>query len=149
MNAAGGGSLADDFGAELEVWRVRMERALAARLPASTELPTRLHEAMRYAVLGGGKLGGGRQPSGERPLHALAPRLELQAEVLGGRAPAGRAHGPAVPAPAEPRSARRTALTGTLTSLSGAPSPCSTGSSGAIGPRTRGPRSVTRSASSG
>src|SRR5580692_2049849 len=32
-----------------------MEHALAARLPASTTVPTRLHEAMRYSVLGGGK----------------------------------------------------------------------------------------------
>ncbi|HLZ99384.1 MAG TPA: farnesyl diphosphate synthase, partial [Steroidobacteraceae bacterium] len=32
-----------------------MERALAARLPAATMVPTRLHEAMRYSVLGGGK----------------------------------------------------------------------------------------------
>ncbi len=32
-----------------------MERALAARLPAASVVPTRLHEAMRYSVLGGGK----------------------------------------------------------------------------------------------
>jgi geranylgeranyl pyrophosphate synthase len=32
-----------------------MEDALAARLPPATEVPTRLHEAMRYSVLGGGK----------------------------------------------------------------------------------------------
>jgi farnesyl diphosphate synthase len=32
-----------------------MEDALAARLPASTVAPARLHEAMRYSVLGGGK----------------------------------------------------------------------------------------------
>jgi geranylgeranyl pyrophosphate synthase len=44
-----------DFGAQLESWRSRMEDALAARLPAATEVPTRLHEAMRYSVLGGGK----------------------------------------------------------------------------------------------
>jgi len=39
----------------LNDWRERMERALAARLPASDVVPTRLHEAMRYSVLGGGK----------------------------------------------------------------------------------------------
>jgi farnesyl diphosphate synthase len=32
-----------------------MEAALAARLPAATTVPARLHEAMRYSVLGGGK----------------------------------------------------------------------------------------------
>jgi farnesyl diphosphate synthase len=32
-----------------------MERALAARLPAPDKVPARLHEAMRYSVLGGGK----------------------------------------------------------------------------------------------
>ena len=55
MSAAGRSPAAQDFGLELEAWRERMERALAARLPAPTELPARLHEAMRYAVLGGGK----------------------------------------------------------------------------------------------
>jgi geranylgeranyl pyrophosphate synthase len=46
---------ADEFGAQLEIWRVRMERALAARLPDPSLVPARLHEAMRYSVLGGGK----------------------------------------------------------------------------------------------
>ena len=46
---------ADEFGAQLETWRVRMERALAARLPQPDLVPARLHEAMRYSVLGGGK----------------------------------------------------------------------------------------------
>jgi len=32
-----------------------MERALASRLPPVTAVPSRLHEAMRYSVLGGGK----------------------------------------------------------------------------------------------
>jgi farnesyl diphosphate synthase len=44
-----------DFGAQLESWQARMERALAARLPAPSEVPERLHQAMRYSVLGGGK----------------------------------------------------------------------------------------------
>jgi geranylgeranyl pyrophosphate synthase len=43
------------FGALLESWRTRIERALAARLPEASAVPTRLHEAMRYSVLGGGK----------------------------------------------------------------------------------------------
>ena len=36
-------------------WRTRVERALDQWLPARSLHPTRLHEAMRYAVLGGGK----------------------------------------------------------------------------------------------
>src|ERR1700685_1618931 len=43
------------FAALLEGWRVRTEQALAARLPAADVMPARLHEAMRYSVLGGGK----------------------------------------------------------------------------------------------
>jgi geranylgeranyl diphosphate synthase type II len=46
---------AEAFGAQLEAWRERMERALARRLPPANEVPARLHEAMRYCVLGGGK----------------------------------------------------------------------------------------------
>ena len=41
--------------AQLEQWRARMEQALARRLPPRERLPERLHEAMRYSVLGGGK----------------------------------------------------------------------------------------------
>lgn len=33
----------------------RVEDALGHYLPAESAVPTRLHEAMRYAVLGGGK----------------------------------------------------------------------------------------------
>ncbi|MFN5744555.1 MAG: geranyl transferase, partial [Methylococcaceae bacterium] len=33
----------------------RAEAALEARLPAATRMPERLHEAMRYSALGGGK----------------------------------------------------------------------------------------------
>jgi geranylgeranyl pyrophosphate synthase len=44
-----------DFGQQLETWRLRMETALAARLPPADAVPARLHEAMRYSVLGGGK----------------------------------------------------------------------------------------------
>lgn len=46
---------ADAFRAQLEAWRERMERALARRLPDSDTVPKRLHDAMRYSVLGGGK----------------------------------------------------------------------------------------------
>ena len=51
----GGASALEGFGAQLEAWRQRMERALAARLPPPSLVPARLHEAMRYSVLGGGK----------------------------------------------------------------------------------------------
>jgi len=44
-----------DFGTQLETWRLRTEAALAARLPETEVVPSRLHEAMRYSVLGGGK----------------------------------------------------------------------------------------------
>jgi geranylgeranyl pyrophosphate synthase len=43
------------FGQQLTQWQTRMEQALASRLPGADEVPTRLHEAMRYSVLGGGK----------------------------------------------------------------------------------------------
>jgi geranylgeranyl pyrophosphate synthase len=53
--AAGVEAGVENFGAQLETWRLRMEGALAARLPASDLIPERLHGAMRYSVLGGGK----------------------------------------------------------------------------------------------
>ncbi len=48
-------SRAGEFAAQLEGWQLRMEAALAARLPAADSVPARLHAAMRYSVLGGGK----------------------------------------------------------------------------------------------
>jgi farnesyl diphosphate synthase len=48
-------AVSPDFGAQLEAWRLRMEDALDARLPSASTVPARLHEAMRYSVLGGGK----------------------------------------------------------------------------------------------
>jgi farnesyl diphosphate synthase len=48
-------AVTQDFGDQLEAWRERMEVALASRLPPATAVPARLHEAMRYSVLGGGK----------------------------------------------------------------------------------------------
>jgi len=46
---------APDFKAVLESWQLRSEAVLDARLPTSDLAPRRLHEAMRYSVLGGGK----------------------------------------------------------------------------------------------
>lgn len=44
-----------DFDGFLMHCQKRVERALDRLLPPASTLPTRLHEAMRYAVLGGGK----------------------------------------------------------------------------------------------
>jgi geranylgeranyl diphosphate synthase type II len=44
-----------DIERELKNWQSRMERALDKRLPPADQVPERLHEAMRYSVLGGGK----------------------------------------------------------------------------------------------
>ena len=44
-----------DFNAWVQDMQTRMELVLDAHLPASAIAPTRLHEAMRYAALGGGK----------------------------------------------------------------------------------------------
>jgi len=43
------------FRAQLSLWQARVNAALAECLPAPQSSPTRLHEAMRYSVLGGGK----------------------------------------------------------------------------------------------
>jgi farnesyl diphosphate synthase len=62
------------------VWRERMEGALASRLPSASVVPGRLHEAMRYSVLGGGKR--------VRPmlLFATARTLGLKEEEVEGAA---------------------------------------------------------------
>ncbi len=44
-----------DFVAWMQVCQSRMEAVLGALLPQASIAPERLHEAMRYAVLGGGK----------------------------------------------------------------------------------------------
>jgi farnesyl diphosphate synthase len=44
-----------DFPAWSSAWQNRMETVLAAALPPAEIAPQRLHQAMRYAVLGGGK----------------------------------------------------------------------------------------------
>ena len=61
-------------------WRARVERALELWLPAASLHPTRLHEAMRYAVLGGGKR--------IRPIlvYATGAALGLTADSLDGPA---------------------------------------------------------------
>jgi geranylgeranyl pyrophosphate synthase len=43
------------FAGQLTAWQARIEQALAERLPAVDAEPVRLHAAMRYSVLGGGK----------------------------------------------------------------------------------------------
>jgi farnesyl diphosphate synthase len=55
MNHAAAALMASGFDSLLESWRQRTERALASRLPPADAMPARLHEAMRYSVLGGGK----------------------------------------------------------------------------------------------
>lgn len=44
-----------DFKTQLSQWQARSERELERRLPLATNVPHRLHDAMRYSVLGGGK----------------------------------------------------------------------------------------------
>jgi len=46
---------AADFKIQLSQWQARSEIELARRLPLASATPQRLHEAMRYSVLGGGK----------------------------------------------------------------------------------------------
>jgi len=68
------------FAAQLAAWQARIESALAARLPPESAMPERLHAAMRYAVLGGGKR--------VRPvlLFATARSIGLSEEVVEGAA---------------------------------------------------------------
>jgi farnesyl diphosphate synthase len=72
-----------DFQAWMGAIQARMETALSRLLPAGHVAPSRLHEAMRYAVLGGGKR--------VRPLltfaagaltQATAERLEIAAAAV-------------------------------------------------------------------
>jgi geranylgeranyl pyrophosphate synthase len=46
---------AADFSARLALYQTRIEQALDARLPPAGRVPERLHAAMRYSALGGGK----------------------------------------------------------------------------------------------
>lgn len=43
------------FNEQLIAWQERTQRALSQRLPAIEAVPSRLHDAMRYSVLGAGK----------------------------------------------------------------------------------------------
>lgn len=66
----------DAVTARLADWQARTEAALGAALPDSARLPTRLHAAMRHAVLNGGKR--------IRPLlvHATGRALGAEAGLL-------------------------------------------------------------------
>lgn len=44
-----------DFAAQFQAYRTRVEQGLERLAPAAATRPARLHEAMRYALLGGGK----------------------------------------------------------------------------------------------
>ncbi len=44
-----------EFASRLAHYQARVEAALEARIPAATQVPGRLHAAMRYSALGGGK----------------------------------------------------------------------------------------------
>jgi geranylgeranyl pyrophosphate synthase len=44
-----------EFQALLHHWQTRIEQQLTSRLPPAATRPMRLHEALRYSVLGGGK----------------------------------------------------------------------------------------------
>ncbi|MDQ5980587.1 MAG: geranylgeranyl diphosphate synthase, type [Verrucomicrobiota bacterium] len=44
-----------DFAAQFQAYRQRAEQGLDRLVPSGTTRPARLHEAMRYALLGGGK----------------------------------------------------------------------------------------------
>jgi farnesyl diphosphate synthase len=44
-----------DFARQLLTWQSRAEEQLAARLPPAESHPSRLHQALRYSVLNGGK----------------------------------------------------------------------------------------------
>jgi len=63
-----------------QAWIVRVETKLDAVLPADTQHPQKLHEAMRYSVLGGGKR--------IRPLLVYASGLSLGARIEALDAPA-------------------------------------------------------------
>ena len=46
---------AEEFALRLAHYQARVERALESRIPAVSHVPERLHAAMRYSALGGGK----------------------------------------------------------------------------------------------
>ncbi|MFL6575674.1 MAG: polyprenyl synthetase family protein [Povalibacter sp.] len=69
-----------EFDQRLRDWQARAEEQLSARLPQPDVHPTRLHQALRYSVLGGGKR--------VRPVlvYATAHSLGLQASMVDGAA---------------------------------------------------------------
>lgn len=69
---------AANFPSRLAAWQQRIETQLARRLPTSDREPKRLHEAMRYSVLGGGKR--------VRPalVYATADALDLAEDTIDG-----------------------------------------------------------------
>ena len=70
----------EDFARQLSSWQSRVEAELNARLPPPADKPERLHEALRYSVLGGGKR--------VRPVlvYATAQALGLQESLVDGAA---------------------------------------------------------------
>lgn len=70
----------ENFAGQLAGWQARVEVQLDARLPSNTASPQRLHEALRYSVLGGGKR--------VRPVlvYATARALGLDESVVDGAA---------------------------------------------------------------
>lgn len=70
----------ENFRRQLESWQSRIEAELDARLPPIARKPERLHEALRYSVLGGGKR--------VRPvlLYATARALGLNESIVDGAA---------------------------------------------------------------
>jgi geranylgeranyl pyrophosphate synthase len=70
----------EDFARQLASWQSRVETELEARLPSLDAKPQRLHEALRYSVLGGGKR--------VRPVlvYATAKALQLSESSVDGAA---------------------------------------------------------------
>jgi len=70
----------DSFAEQLAAWQARVEAELDARLPAPTAAPERLHTALRYSVLNGGKR--------VRPVlvYATARALGLSESIVDGAA---------------------------------------------------------------
>jgi farnesyl diphosphate synthase len=72
-----------DFSSWSSALQTRMEDVLAASLPAPEIAPQRLHQAMRYAVLGGGKRVRPLLAFGAAELtDAPAPRVEIAAAAV-------------------------------------------------------------------
>jgi geranylgeranyl diphosphate synthase type II len=68
-----------DFRAQLNAWRTLVDATLDRHLPPATTNPPLIHEAMRYAVMGGGKR--------IRPIVAIATAEAILARQLTGEEP--------------------------------------------------------------